>query len=207
MKQFLQLIFFMLLASATTMAAGNFTVPARPQPARYVNDFANVLTKEQQSKLEAKLQSQVKARGNEIAIVIMDSTGLSDLRPLGDSILHQWGIGKRHNGRGVVILVDMQSKKVFMSVGKGLSKTITAESQVMLLNHYVFPAFSRQQYYEGLDQCISAIATVLIPPQEIKNTYDKKTSPSPAAGWLIAVIVVIGAGIYFIWREKKIAKK
>ena len=67
----------------------------KPNPARLVNDFANVLTPDQIQSLEQKLVSYDDSTSNQIVIVTVPTTGDYDVDDYALKILRDWGVGNQ----------------------------------------------------------------------------------------------------------------
>lgn len=76
-KYIIQLSFIFWIATISNVVAQtNF--PPKPQPIRFVNDFANFLTKEEVQRLETKLQSYDEEITTQLVVVTIETLeGLS----------------------------------------------------------------------------------------------------------------------------------
>ncbi|HKB44412.1 MAG TPA: TPM domain-containing protein, partial [Chitinophagaceae bacterium] len=112
MKRLLLFIPLFLL-SVYALAQIDKVIPKRPNPPTLVNDFTNTLTHEQIAALESKLVTYDDSTSNQIAIVIIPTTGnysveevaLEILRPTG------WGVGNKNTNNGIVLLVAKDDHK------------------------------------------------------------------------------------------------
>jgi uncharacterized protein len=71
------LLLFLLFASLSTFAQGDFPEP--PNPPRLVNDFSNTLTEAQRSALENKLVAYNDSTSTQISVVLIRSVGQYDI--------------------------------------------------------------------------------------------------------------------------------
>src|SRR5215213_722106 len=115
MKRILVAIFLFASFVASGQSVNLFvrdSIP-RPNPPRLVNDFANVLTPEQEQALEAKLVSYDDSTSNQIAVVTIRSTNQYTIKEVGLQVLRQWGVGGQANkDNGAVILVAVADRDV-----------------------------------------------------------------------------------------------
>ena len=98
-----------ILLCLTAMAAVA-QVPARPDPPRLVNDFAGILGDCQW--LEDSLEKIAMETSNQICVVTMNDFGGYDKAMMAYSIGEQWGVGKKGNNNGVVILIKPRAQVV-----------------------------------------------------------------------------------------------
>lgn len=61
----------------------------------YVNDFANVLTEEQELVLREKIRAHAALTSNEIAIVTIASTGDESIETYAVKLFEEWGLVKK----------------------------------------------------------------------------------------------------------------
>src|SRR4030095_10572598 len=114
------LLFFLLFISVFAKAQIERVIPPRPNPQRLVNDFTRTLTPEQVQALEQKLVAYDDSTSNQIAVVIMNSTGDYAIEDVALGILRGWGVGGKENNNGIVLLVAKDDHKLWISVGYGL---------------------------------------------------------------------------------------
>src|SRR5690242_17831216 len=138
-------VLFLLLLGCMIAARAGITVPNRPLPEHLVNDFAQVLLPEQQQRLEEKLQEYLRSAKIELVVAVMEATGQEDLRDYSDAMMKKWKIGAGVNGRGLLLLVDMQSKKVFVGIGEGLKQQLIEETCMRIIRHDIVPAFQKHE--------------------------------------------------------------
>ena len=77
----------------------------------YVNDFDDILSPEQETKLEQILKSYDDQTTNEIGIVTVKSIKpFDDIIDFNDALLQNWRFGKEGKYNGLIILIDKKEK-------------------------------------------------------------------------------------------------
>src|SRR6266436_6249771 len=99
-------------------------LPAEPitqlNPSNYVNDFAGVLDAAMSARLnDVARQIDEKAKA-QISVVTVKSTDGQDITSYAVALYQKWGIGKKGTDRGVLILLAVQDRKYWTTVGYGL---------------------------------------------------------------------------------------
>ena len=89
-KKLLPLLF--LFFTVATIAQN---VPQKPNPPRRVNDFGDVLTRDQIESLERKLVNYDDSTSTQIDIVTVLTTGAYDIDDYALKILRDWGVGNK----------------------------------------------------------------------------------------------------------------
>ena len=127
-------------------------VPARPNPPRLVNDFAGILGDCQW--LEDSLERIAMETSNQICVVTMDDFGGYDKAMMAYSIGEQWGVGKKGNNNGVVILIKPKTAdskgEAFIAPGYGLEGAITDATSTRIVNQEMIPYFKQNDYLGGV---------------------------------------------------------
>lgn len=141
-------IMLLCLASLTMLAQ----VPARPNPPRLVNDFAGILGDCQW--LEDSLERIAMETSNQICVVTMNDLGGYDKAMMAYSIGEQWGVGKKGNNNGVVILIKPKTPEskgeAFIAAGYGLEGAITDATSTRIVNQEMIPYFKENDYLGGV---------------------------------------------------------
>ncbi|MBA4321155.1 MAG: hypothetical protein C0412_22425, partial [Flavobacterium sp.] len=185
-------LFFILFA----FPALSYYNPGKPEG--FVNDFANILTNDQQEKIETKLNEFTKTSSNEISIAIIKSLDNDTVENFAVQLFKDWGIGKKGKDNGVLILVAIDDRKMRIEVGYGLEGALTDAQSYWIINQIMKPSFRAGDYYQGIDSAIDKIigATngeyVLDSQQPAQNNGENKLSFDPE---FIFYIFIFG----FIW--------
>jgi uncharacterized protein len=160
-----------------------------PSPNGYVNDFANVLTFSQSYVLENDLSDFEQNMSIEIAIVITNDLQNETIEMYSVDLFQEWGIGKKGQDNGVMILVVPDTKQYRIEVGYGL-ESILNDAKVGRFGRECFQTyFANSSYYDGLDCAVQRITA------EIVNSgyapIATAADPTQTAVIIIVVIVII----------------
>ena len=103
-------------------------IPERPNPPRLVNDLANVLSSQEEQRMEMELEQFSRETSNQVAIVTVPSLNGYDVSDFAFRIGQDWGIGQKDKDNGVVVLFKPKTGnergQVFIAVGYGLEGVI-----------------------------------------------------------------------------------
>lgn len=127
------------------------------QPTGFVNDYAGVLTQEQKNNLESRLTSFEKETSNEISVAIIDSLKEDAIENFAVDLFEEWGIGKKSNDNGVLILVAVSDRQMRIEVGYGLEGALTDSQAYWIIENKMKPAFRNNDFYLGLSEASDAI--------------------------------------------------
>lgn len=147
------------------------------QPTGFVNDYAEVLTQEQKNNLEARLISFEKETSNEISVAIIDSLKEDTIENFAVDLFEEWGIGKKANDNGILILVAVSDRKMRIEVGYGLEGALTDSQAYWIIENKMKPAFRNNDFYLGLSEATGAIMSAT------RGEYIPSASESKSISW------------------------
>jgi len=160
-------------------AAFGQDIPPRPQPPRLVNDFADILTPQQEQSLETKLRRFNDTTSNQIAIVTVKSLAGYDPAMFAYEIGAKWKVGQKKFDNGVVVLVkpktsDRNRGKAYIAVGYGLEPAIPDAIAKRIVEREMIPAFKNKNYYRGLNDATNILMQLASGEISAKG-YNKQT--------------------------------
>lgn len=185
-------------------AAGEF-----PAPTGYVNDFAGVLSAGDRDRLEDLCATLERETGAELALVTVRTTGEDSIQMYAVRLFEAWGIGKKGQDNGVLVLAAIDDRRVWVEVGYGLEGALPDGKVGAILDRHLVPAFKEGRYGDGLYACAQALAAEIEAAGEGGAGSRKGPAPGPGlpvrAGLLPLVILgaclaVLVAGVILVVR-------
>lgn len=129
-----------------------------PKPIGYVNDFENVLSLEEVTKLENLLINYEKQTYNELVIVTISKTENEiDFDTYALDLSKNWGVGKRGKDNGLVLVISNQLGRIRICTGTGMGKILTDEICNTILEENIIPNFKNGEIYNGIESGINAL--------------------------------------------------
>ncbi|MCP4312198.1 MAG: TPM domain-containing protein [Bacteroidetes bacterium] len=193
------IICILVILPVGIMAQDKLPVPKAPEA--WVNDYAGVFSQEQASRLNQKLNAFEYRNSTQIFVVTVSDNGGYPVSDLSQRIGEAWGVGKSEKDNGLVILVDMQDRDVFITTGYGLEEFVTDAIAKRVVENEIVPAFKQGAYYEGID----AAADVLISLLEGEFTPDQYRQQSSSRGGTSiggVIFMIILFSIFFGGRRR-----
>jgi len=190
------LLFIGLFISVCVNAQIEKIIPPRPSPPKLVNDFTNTLTSEQKEALENKLVAYDDSTSNQIAVVIINTTGDYPIEDVALGILRNWGVGGKEHNNGIVLLVAKDDHKIRIEVGYGLEGAIPDVTAKSIINNDLTPNFKEGNFYRGLDDATDDIIKAAAGEYSAPAGYHKKGKGFPL-GVIIFIIIILS----FIFRR------
>jgi uncharacterized protein len=179
------LLIFALLSTALVQAKD---FPAKPNPPKLVNDFANVLSTEQVSILEAKLRAYSDSTSTQIAIITEQSLEGEDPFDYSRRLAENWQIGMAGKNNGLLIYAAIGDRKIRIQNGYGMEATITDALSKRIIEEIIKPNFREQQYFEGFNEATDYI--IRAAAGEFVNDAPKGRHKSTSPTMVIIIIIV-----------------
>src|SRR3989338_1748204 len=136
---------------------------ALPQPTGFVNDFANILPDKAQ--FEEGLTAYEKNTTIEVAVVTLDSVPEGyTLFSYGVELFQQWGIGKKGEDNGILILIVKNGtvgNRMRIELGWGIQGYITGAEAGAILDA-AMPYYNQGDYQTALDTILSGLSDQLV---------------------------------------------
>ncbi|MCU0422915.1 MAG: TPM domain-containing protein [Bacteroidia bacterium] len=156
---------------------------------KLVNDFANILTPEEEQALSDKLTAYSDSTSNQFAIVIENSLEGDDAFRYSQQLAEQWGIGSKNKNNGLLIYVAIADRKIQIQVGYGLEGAIPDALTRRVRTDIMNPAFKDKRFYEGLNQGIDVFISAAA--GEYTNTGEKPLGGKFPKGIIVVIIIII----------------
>lgn len=187
MKNKLLLAFGCLLLAIQLWAKD---IPPSPNPPRFVNDYAGVLSGEEQAALETKLNNYFKQTSTQITIVIENSLEGDDAFSYSQKLAQGWGIGEKGKNNGILLYFAITDRKVWFQVGYGLEGAMTDAMSKRIINNNIKPNFKEQAYYQGLNEATDNIIKVIAGEGFTNDRKAKKNIPWGIIGVIVVFIII-----------------
>ena len=134
---------------------------AFPRPDGYVNDFASVLAEADEAYLENFLQTLESETSAEIAVATVGSLEGMTIEEYSNRLFAEWGIGKKQQDNGVLLLVAPHDKTVRIEVGYGLEAILPDGLAGEIIRTEIIPEFSAGNFPRGIGRGLNRIAQVV----------------------------------------------
>jgi uncharacterized protein len=180
---------------AVWIVALQITVLAEfPRPDGYVNDYAAVLTEDDEEYLEDFLKTLEAETSAEIAVVTVRSLEGMTIEEYANRLFAQWGIGKKQEDNGVLLLVAPEDKAVRIEVGYGVEPILPDGLAGEIIRAEMLPEFRAGNLRKGIGRGINRISQIV--RRDPTALSLRTSSPEPQRDHLPAVLVVPFFGLF-----------
>lgn len=135
--------------------------PAFPELTGRVVDRADLLAAATERALTERLAGHERAGGNQVVVVTLPDLGGTTIEEYGYQLGRHWGIGRRDEDDGVLLIVAPNERRVRIEVGYGLEGVLTDALAANIIHTVILPAFRRGQFEAGIVAGVDAILAAL----------------------------------------------
>jgi uncharacterized protein len=139
-------IALLLCVCAAAALAADF---AALKPQGYVSDFAGVIDAGSRAQLERYCETLERATGTQLALVTLPSLQGEPVEDVANALFRAWGIGKKGENNGALLLLSIGDRRSRLEVGYGLEPIITDGQSGSLLRSMA-PDLRARQYGPAL---------------------------------------------------------
>ena len=193
-----RVVFCLALASFAVSLAQELP----PQLTQPVNDFANVVDAESAARMDALIRSLQQASGDVVVVATVDTfQPYGDIREYATKMFENRGsgIGQKGKDNGLLILLAVKDRQVWVEVGYDLEEFITDGFAGEVSRKVMVPEFRSGSYGAGLFAGLSRIAGRIAerrnvtlqgaPPPRARRGEDEVGSG--ATGTIVFIILII----------------
>lgn len=186
-------------AADARLPDGTLAVPALAR----VTDTTGTLSAGQKQALEDKLAAFEKARGTQIAVVMVGSTQPEPISDFAQRIGDAWKIGRAEVGDGLLIVVAKDDRRVWIAVAKTLEGAVPDLAAARVIRERITPRFRQGDFAGGLGAGLDAIFRLVegeaLPAPE--PAQPASADGDPGLVGLLAPFVIVGVIVAALLRR------
>ena len=190
-------------AVASNASSAAYTVETVPNvhvasAVRYTSDPSGILSAQARDSIDAICARLEHETGIETAVVMLPSIGEATPFDFDQQLFRRWGIGKKKQNNGLLVLFVMDQRRVRFHTGYGIEGWLTDAMSKRIQTTVMVPAFRRNDWDVGMTAGMRAVYSVLqgsMRPDAKKgsgNGADQLLTVLLAIAVIVAVIVIGG---------------
>lgn len=180
------------------VAVVNAEIPERPNPPKLVNDFANVLSKNEASQLENALVQFANETSTQIVVVTVADLDGYEKGDYAFRLGEKWGVGQKEKENGIVVLLKPKTGnskgQVFIATGYGLEGVLPdAIVNGAVVDNEMIPRFKQDDYFGGLVNGIKVMMEITSGEYTAENYQQKSAGAEEgsAVPFFIFIVIII----------------
>ena len=187
----------LFLALTLTPNAYAFDVP---EADGFVTDIAGVLSANEERSLEIDLQNYKGETSNEIAILIINTLDGEVIADTAVEVGREWGVGSAENDNGLLLLIAIEDRKIFIAVGYGLEGAVPDLAAKQIIDREITPEFKSGNYSGGITAGVAALKSQIGGEYEVSSTsISENLDGVPTPLWMI--LSVFGLFFFFMFYQ------
>jgi uncharacterized protein len=207
-RRLLVLLVLTACLAIAVLPAGNIPVSAQnfPSLTGYVNDGAGLLSPQGKADLESKLAQLEKDTTAQVFVATVKSLEGYSIEDYANRLFEKWKIGQKDKNNGVLLLVSLDDRKMWIEIGYGLEPVITDGRAGRIRDADVIPMFKKNDYEGGIKAGTAAIEKYIrdgTPPAPLEeNPVKSMFGDFTFAFFMLSIITVYLSG--FMARSKSV---
>ena len=123
--------------------------------------LSGIFSEAEKASLERKLNEFEYRSSTQIFIITLEDNGGYSVSDLAPRIGEAWGVGQQGKDNGLLMILDMQARDVFIATGYGLEEYIPDITAGRIVQHELIPNFKNGDYYAGVDAAVDVMISLL----------------------------------------------
>lgn len=207
MRRFTTLLYLLIAIVNTGMA---YTVDEIPNVhvknrLRYVSNPDGILSRHTVARADSIIQGIWDKTTAEVVVVAVKTIGNDDIDTFATELFTKWGIGKKDNDNGLLLLIVTDQRKAVIRTGYGMEGVVPDIIAGRVIHDDMIPHFKEGDYNSGVIEALRKLEYVITTPgatEELKSQYENDAK-AQTQDWMMtylgfAGVVTIGLLIWFI---------
>ncbi len=134
-----------------------------PEPTSdfFVNDYADILSDETEQEIQNTAVQLYTDTTAQVCVLTIDSLDGKDISEYSVEVFRDWGIGDAEKDNGVLILVSLNDREMWVTTGYGVEGTLTDVKLGQMRDIYAIPHYSEDDFDTGTRLLFGAIVNEL----------------------------------------------
>jgi uncharacterized protein len=169
----------------------------------YVNDYANMISRQTKSKLEKELKAFERTDSTQLVILTVPSLEGETIEEFSIRVAEAWKIGQKGRDNGIIFLAAAGEKRIRIEVGRGLEGRLTDLTAGRIIDLVVKPRFKRGDFNGGFVAGASALIDVT--KGEFKAEEAKHAPKGRSFSPMLTLLLFAGIGLLFVGSFSRVA--
>ncbi|MCB9361793.1 TPM domain-containing protein [Candidatus Woesearchaeota archaeon] len=162
----------------------------------YVNDYAGVLTSEEEYAIRYLCEFIEQNTTAEIAVVTLSSLEGIPIEMYAVEAFERNGIGKADKDNGLLLVIAVEEREYRVEVGYGLEPYVPDASKVILGEQILVPYLREGNYAEGIFETVRNIGIMIVEEEDMRSTQAPKKDYRPLILLIVFIIFIIISAKY-----------
>ncbi|MBR0534781.1 MAG: TPM domain-containing protein [Clostridia bacterium] len=136
---------------------------AAPEPTAdfFVNDYAGVLSPETEQEIQNTAVTLYNDTTAQVCVLTVQTLDGEDISEYSVEVFREWGIGDKEKDNGVLIVLSVSDREMWITTGYGVEGTLTDVVLGQMRDTYAIPHYSQDDFDTGTQLLFGAIVNEL----------------------------------------------
>jgi uncharacterized protein len=168
-------------ADTAPLAATVLSADSIPHPKGRVTDLTGALSDVCKADLTRRLAALEQQTGDQLAVLLVPSTGDVSIEQYATQIFEQWKLGQKKTDNGILLVAALHDHHVRIEVGYGLEGTIPDVIAGRIIRERIVPAFRENNFEAGISAAVDSLTQRLTDPEQTGASTPDATADESAA--------------------------
>lgn len=186
------------LLLALAVAVPSLAAPKFPPLTGRVVDDAGILSPAVEARLTTELAALEQQTGHQLVVATLPTLQGYEIEDYGYQLLRAWGVGRKAEDDGAILIVAPNERKVRIEVGYGLEPVLTDAMSSLIIHRAILPAFREGRFEDGVVAGAGEITKQIgLPPDQARaavaqaETQAASQGDEGGSGWVAIVVIFI----------------
>ncbi len=128
--------------------------------------------------MELLAREVLQKTGTTVVVATVKSIGDNDLTDYANRLYEEWGIGKKGEDKGVLIILAVDERRIRIETGYGVEGILPDGLVGNILDRYVVPHLKQNDYDKGMANALVAVSQVIAKDANVSLTGSPTGTPS-----------------------------
>lgn len=143
-------LLLLLICWVALPISGMASVPTKPMEAYYVNDYADVISAEDEAEILALGAAVYEACGADVVAVTVNFLDGLDIEEYGYQLFNKWALGQENDSNGVLLIVSVGDREIATLVGEDLENKLPSSVTGAYTDEYAIPYLADNDFSTGM---------------------------------------------------------
>lgn len=163
-----------------------------PEPQGYLNDYAGILKAPEKAEIRGKLERFEQNTGAEVVVVIVQDMQGLDSSTYAVELFEEWGIGKKGEDNGLLLLLSMEERAWRIEVGYGLEPVITDSVAGRIGRQKLVPEFQQENYAVGINAVVDELEKYILGEEQVVEEYSPSGIDTRVFFVFFLILILVG---------------
>lgn len=169
----------------------NVNAVVKPATSFYVNDYANILSSENEEYIIEHSNKLYNYNGAQIVVVTIPSLDGISIEEYATTLFNDWGIGDKDKNNGLLLLLSLNERRFRVEVGAGIEGIFPDGKTGRYQDTYLIPYLKENKWDEGIKSLYDVFYNELSGIENLEEYTPEEEDPYAILVFFLIIAVFI----------------